>query len=85
MGAYGAPMAIHMIEMKQTARLVNKVDVVFVVSSDEEGKLGELHLSKGGVDWWPKNSKKYFHRLNWEQFRNVIEESAPRRRRPDEE
>ncbi len=77
-------MASHNIEMQQTARLVSKVDVVFVVSNDEEGKLGELHLSKGGVDWWPKNSKKYFHRYNWEQFRRLIE-SEPAKRRPDEE
>jgi len=27
-------------------------DIVFVVS-DAEGKLGELHVSKGSVDWLP--------------------------------
>ena len=77
-------MATHNIEMQQTARLVSKVDVVFVVSNDEEGKLGELHLSKGGVDWWPKDSKKYFHRYNLEQFRRLIE-SEPAKRKPDDE
>ena len=77
-------MATHNIEMKQTARLVGNVDVVFVVSSDDGGKLGELHLSKGGVDWWPKNSKKYFHRYSWEKFCRLIE-SEPAKRRPDEE
>jgi hypothetical protein len=44
-------VATHEIEMNQTTRIVGKTDVVFVVSSGIEGKLGELRLSRGGVDW----------------------------------
>lgn len=25
---------------------------------DANGKLGELHLSQGSVDWWDRNAKK---------------------------
>jgi hypothetical protein len=47
--------------MNQTTRIVGKTDVVFVVSSAVEGKLGELRLSRAGVDWWPRSSKARFH------------------------
>ena len=63
----------HEIEMNQTTRIVGKTDVVFVVSSDAEGKLGELRLSRGGVDWWPRNSKRRFHQCSWEQLRDFLE------------
>jgi hypothetical protein len=76
-------MARHNIEMQQTARLVNKVDVVFVVSNDEEGKLGELHLSKGGVDWLPGRSKKRYYRFTWEQLRIALEDQARERSRDE--
>jgi hypothetical protein len=59
--------------MHQTVRLVGKVDFVFVVSNAEEGNLGELHLSKGGVDWWPSGARTYFHRCSWEGLRDFLE------------
>jgi hypothetical protein len=71
-------MAAHSIEMQQIVQLVGKTDVVLLVSNSEEGKLGELHISKGGVDWWPRNSKKYFHRVSWERLRNFLETEAQR-------
>lgn len=66
-------MASHDVEMQQTVQLVGKVDVVFVVSSSQEGKLGQLQLSKGGIDWWPKRSKKRYHSCTWEQLRDFLE------------
>ena len=68
----------HEIEMNQTTRIVGKTDVVFVVSSDVEGKLGELRLSRGGVDWWPRNSKHRFYQCSWEQLRDFLEGLPPR-------
>jgi hypothetical protein len=75
------PFAVptHEIEMKQTTRIVGKTDVVFVVSSDTEGKLGELLVSRGGVDWWPRNSKTRFYQCSWERLREFLEGLAPRR------
>jgi hypothetical protein len=46
----------HEIEMHQTVRLVGKTDMVYVISNDSEGKIGELRISKGGVDWWPRSA-----------------------------
>jgi hypothetical protein len=69
---------VHEIEMNQTTRIVGKTDVVFVVSSDVEGKLGELRLSRGGVDWWPRNSKRRFHQCSWEELRDFLEALPPR-------
>ena len=68
----------HEIEMNQTTRIVGKTDVVFVVSSDVEGKLGELRLSRGGVDWWPRNSQHRFYQCSWEQLRDFLEGLPPR-------
>ena len=73
-------MPTHEIEMNQTTRIVGKTDVVFVVSSDAEGKLGELRLSRGGVDWWPGRSKTRYHQCTWEQLREYLE-GLPRRDR----
>jgi hypothetical protein len=49
------------------------MDFVFTVSNTEEGKLGELRLSKGGVDWWPRGAKRNFHRCSWEGLRDFLE------------
>jgi hypothetical protein len=64
-------MPIHKITMSLPAGLVVNSDVEFVVMSGSE-KLGELHLSKGSLDWRPKNSKKTEYRLSWERFAQVM-------------
>jgi hypothetical protein len=69
-------MAKHDIEMRQTARLVGSVDVIFDVWSDEQ-KLGQLRLSKGGVDWWPGRSKSYYYRWSWERLADVLKGRVP--------
>ena len=76
-------MATHNIELRQNARLVSNSDIVFVVSNDDEGKLGELHLSKGGVDWLPGKSKKRYYRFTWEQLRVALEDRSRERSRDE--
>lgn len=49
-------------------------DIVFVVS-DADGKLGELHVSKGTVDWLPRNAQTR-DRLPWDRFGQVMEENS---------
>jgi hypothetical protein len=49
-------------------------DIVFVVS-DDEGKLGELHVSKGPVDWLSRNAQAR-DRLPWDRFGQVMEENS---------
>ena len=49
-------------------------DVVFVANGPG-GKIGELHLSRGSVDWWPKGVKSKAVRLKWSTFAARMEES----------
>jgi len=66
-------MARHDVEMRiPTTKMVLHADVVFEVRSDDE-KLGELHVSQGSIDWYPRSSKKP-RRLRWEQFDRLMDE-----------
>lgn len=65
-------MATHKITMSLPAGVVINSDIEFVVMSGTT-KLGELHLSKGSIDWRPKNSKKTEYRLTWERFAKLME------------
>lgn len=63
----------HQIDMKiPTTKAVLHADVVFEIRSDGE-KLGELHISKGSIDWYHANAHKPT-RLRWERFDQVMEE-----------
>jgi hypothetical protein len=44
-------------------------------ASDADGKIGELHVSRGGLRWYPKNSR-YHHFVRWRKFAEVIEANA---------
>ena len=63
----------HHIEMTiPTTKSVMHADVVFEIRSDGE-KLGELHISKGSIDWYHANARTGT-RLRWERFDQVMEE-----------
>jgi hypothetical protein len=64
--------------MEQSVRDIGKVDVVFNISIDGK-KRGELHLSKGGVDWWPGRSKTIKHSCTWTALADFLETKRPRR------
>jgi hypothetical protein len=57
-------------------------DVVFVVS-DEEGKFGELRVSRGSVDWWPVLAKQNAGatRISWKRFAKVMADAPSNVRR----
>ena len=56
-------------------------DVVLVVST-ERGKMGELRISKGSVDWWPARNRETPTTLKWERFAEVMANpDLPRRRK----
>jgi hypothetical protein len=48
-------------------------DVVFV-AKDGGGKIGELHLSSGSVDWWPRGVKSNAIRVKWSTFGEWMEQ-----------
>jgi hypothetical protein len=47
-------------------------DVVFKVFQDGQ-RFGDLYVSKGGVDWRPKNKQYAHHTFSWETFARLIE------------
>ena len=60
-------MARHDVEMSiPTTKMVLHADVVFEVRSDGE-KLGELRVSQGTIDWFPRRVQHGVS-LTWEQF-----------------
>jgi hypothetical protein len=59
-------MAIHVVKMSIPSTDITRVDVVFSVQADRK-KLGELHLSKGDLRWYPRNAKRP-KVASWEQF-----------------
>jgi hypothetical protein len=66
-------MAEHRVTVTRTpAYDVGYADIEFEIFGDEE-KLGKLHLSRGGVDWWPRDAKKNKVEMTWEQFRDRLE------------
>ena len=63
----------HQIDMKiPTTKAVLHADVVFEIRTDGE-KFGELHISKGSIDWYHANARKPT-RLRWERLDQVMEE-----------
>jgi len=64
-------MARHEVEMSiPTTKVVLHADVVFEVRSDDE-KLGELRVSQGTIDWFPRRAQIPV-RLTWEQFDRIM-------------
>jgi hypothetical protein len=58
---------------------VGGANVEFVVESSRRTaggdleKLGELHVSRGSLEWWPKGAKRYRREVKWENFAEWIE------------
>lgn len=71
-------MARHEIRMDQSLRDLGKVDMVLQVVIDG-AKRGELHISKGAIDWWPRNSKTKKHTVTWSRLADLLEEHGPLR------
>ena len=67
-------MPKHRIEMALPVNLIMNADARFVVFSDDQ-KLGELHISRGTIDWWPGKKQKG-RRLSWEQFDRLMDEQG---------
>jgi len=46
---------------------IQNVDVEFNVSVDGQA-FGRLRISKGSVDWVPRNMQKSGYRMTWQEF-----------------
>ena len=69
-------MPVHEIHMSLPSASVVNTDVEIKVFSDGV-KLGELHVSKGSVDWLPAHSPREI-RIPWERFARLMDEYAGR-------
>ncbi len=65
-------LATHEVFMTQPTDQIIHSDVKFSIKRDCS-KLGELHVSKGNVEWWPSGNKKNKLRLTWKQFAEIFE------------
>ncbi len=64
-------MAEHEISIGIPDKSVFHSDVVFVIRADGQ-KLGELRVSKGTIDWYPKKARNPIA-LTWEQFDRLMQ------------
>ena len=68
-------MASHAISMKQPQEVILGKDVQFIIKRDGS-KLGELHVSKGTLEWVPAGSKIKTYRLRWAQVATLFEDNG---------
>ena len=65
----GVPMAKVRVTIPEVP--VGNQDIVFRAHTPR-GKVGELHISRGSIDWWPLDAKKAVIRLSWVRFAKVM-------------
>jgi hypothetical protein len=74
---YNVMMATHQITVHPSKPLeVGSGDLVIEISSDDQ-KLGELRISRGSIDWAPRNHAQA-RWLEWEQFDAFMQEHGRR-------
>jgi hypothetical protein len=72
-------MAEHRITTRVPSHEIANADLSVKVRSDDQ-LLGELLISRGSVDWRPRNRHRVF-RLRWEQFDSLMQERGRERAR----
>lgn len=72
-------MAEHDVKLEAPSLQVLNSDVTLVVRRDGE-KLGELALSKGGAEWFPKNTKVRGFHLSWREVADIMQERGHERK-----
>ena len=63
-------MSEHTVRVTQPAREVVNADYSFEIFSDGE-KLGQLDISKGTADWWPRSAQSATG-ISWEDFAHLL-------------
>lgn len=69
---YRLDMADHEIRVRLPAITLGGPDVTIEVRIDG-AKRGELRISEGGVDWWPRSAKTNYKSKTWEQLAAFLE------------
>jgi hypothetical protein len=65
-------MATHKVTMRQSNQIEVSTDVEFVIKENGK-KIGELHVSKGSIEWLPSNGR-YKRRMRWSKFAQIMEQ-----------
>jgi hypothetical protein len=65
----------HQIKVTLPRIEVGPRDLVFEVSIDDTAQ-GRLHVSKGGLDWWPTTPNGSKYTKTWSQLRTFMEGNA---------
>ena len=60
-------MAKHEVKFSVREGSILNRDIIFKVFQDNK-RLGDLYISKGGVDWRPKHKQYAHHTYSWEEF-----------------
>jgi hypothetical protein len=63
-------MAKHTVSFELPKREMGKVDADFYIQKDGT-KLGQIRISKGGLDYYPANRKKAI-KISWTQFDKMV-------------
>ena len=63
-------MATHKVTMRQPTEIQVNTDVEFVIRENGR-KIGELHVSKGSIEWLPSNGR-YKRRMRWSKFAELM-------------
>ena len=63
-------MATHKVTMRQPSEIEVTTDFEFVVRENGK-KIGELHVSKGSIEWLPSNGR-YKRRMRWSKFAELM-------------
>jgi hypothetical protein len=63
-------MAKHDVTFSVSERSIGNADMVFKIRKDSV-VFGTLKISKGGVEWCPKN-KQYGNHLTWSDFDMIM-------------
>jgi hypothetical protein len=74
----------HEVRFSVPNRDLGNADIVFKAwDRSDEGFIGELRVSVGGVEWRGSRQRRtYTYRLNWTEFDDLLFKCASRRRRP---
>ncbi len=65
----------HKIHMRLPKEQIMNSDVQFIVKSGNT-KLGELHISKGNVEWWPSGNSKKKYRMRCTKLAKMFVEDG---------
>jgi hypothetical protein len=66
-------MASHDVTLKRAKAEIINSDVVFEIKKNSR-KLGELHISRGAIEWVPNNAR-YKRRMSWTKFAQLMQDA----------